>query len=108
MPVLVILVSSEVYWPDCLVLQVKPAYLASALWESKALIEPISAKIPLASTGPIPGIEIRDSYSVVLRPLIVFSIALSTAFISFSKALITLKDDAIATFKGSYSTLSRR
>jgi hypothetical protein len=47
------------------------------------VIDPISAIMPLASTGPIPGIETRDWYSFVLNPLIAFTMALSIVLISF-------------------------
>ncbi|MDY2986291.1 MAG: hypothetical protein SOR77_01520 [Peptoniphilus sp.] len=56
---------------------------------------PISDKIPEANTGPIPGIEIKTLYSLGLRPLQVLSIAKSTDLTSFSKVLITLKEEAI-------------
>ena len=84
-----------------MILQVKPAYLANASLEEKEVIEPISAKIPLANTGPMPGIEINDWYSVVFMPLMFFSIALSISLISIGKALITLNEEAIAIFIGS-------
>ncbi|HOK16630.1 MAG TPA: hypothetical protein PLK41_04165 [Defluviitoga tunisiensis] len=74
----------------------------------KKLTELISAIIPATIIGPIPGIEVIHSYLTGISHLIVFSIALSTSLISFSKALITLREEEIAIFIGSYNTLSKR
>lgn len=52
-----------------------PAYLANLSLESKNLMEPISAKIPAAKTFPIPGIDLKEVYSVVLNPLMTLIMA---------------------------------
>ena len=57
LPAFVTYVSSDLKSPESWCLHVRPAYLARASADLKALISPISAIIPAAHTGPIPGMD---------------------------------------------------
>ena len=69
--------------PDWFLVHTRPAYLANSSCDLKVEISPISARIPAANTGPIPGIDWSIMYALGLIPAIAFSIAPSITLISF-------------------------
>ncbi len=62
---------------------------------------PISASIPDAKTGPIPGMDFKQRYSAGLSPKAVFSMALSIDLISASKAFKQLNEEGNGDGQGS-------